>query len=327
MNHRLFALVASTALAIPTSLTCQSLATIYAGGNSGSSTWTNQFDITVTNPLGITIIGFDVNCENTRSGGVGSPFTLDVWITAPGGTYLGNEANPAAWTRVAGGNSVSGPIGTPTRVDTTDLVLAPGTYGIALEYNGTAMAYTNGNGANQAYSNADISLSLGASSTGLFGTPVYTPRVWNGEIHYFNGTARWWEFGAGCPGTAGVPTIAPGNNSLPQLGGLFFLDIANLPSGGAVVAVLIGTSNTIWGPSTLPLDLAQFGAPSCNLLVSLDSTATVGTATSTAQFLIGIPVAPALSGLGIHWQAALVDTASNALGLVFSAGGTSYLGT
>ena len=45
-------------------------------------------------------------------------------------------------------------------------------------------AYTNGTGGNQNYSNADIALSLGTASNVLFTAPLFSPRVWNGTIHY-----------------------------------------------------------------------------------------------------------------------------------------------
>ena len=74
--------LASLAASVP----AQSLATVYTGGNSGTTTWTNQFDITVLNPAGVWITAFEVNCENSRSGPVGSRFTLDIWKTQLGGT-------------------------------------------------------------------------------------------------------------------------------------------------------------------------------------------------------------------------------------------------
>lgn len=314
------------ALAATASIPSQSISTIWTAGNSGTTGWTNQFDLTVLAPAGITILGFDVNCENTRAGGVGSPFTLTVWVTIGGGTYVGNQTNPGAWTQIAIGSGVSRAQGSPTPVDVDDFWLGPGTYGIALEYVGTAMAYTTGNGTNQSYANADLSLALGASTTGRFGSPVYSPRVWNGAIQYLNGTARWWPFGDGCPGTAGTPTIATAAGSLPQLGTLFTLEFGNLPGPGTLVAVLVGTSRSMWGPTPLPFDLTLIGAPGCDLLVAPDANAMIASTSTVASFALFVPPIQSLVGAALHWQGAVVDFNANAAGFVMTAAGTSYLG-
>ncbi|MBK8976949.1 MAG: hypothetical protein IPM29_13600 [Planctomycetes bacterium] len=304
----------------------QSITTLYAGGNSGTTTWTNQFDVTVLSPNGLVIVAFDVNCENTRAGGVGSPFTLDVWVTQVGGTYVGNEINANAWTHVATGSGVSGPIGTPTRVDVSDFVLAPGSYGMALEYNGTAMAYTNGNGANQTYSNADVRLDLGASTTGRFGAPVYSPRVWNGTLYYFAGTAFFLPFGEGCAGSAGRPTLAAGAGSRPALGGSFTVDIGNLPGIGVPVLVAIGYSNTMWGGNPLPFDLGVLGMTGCRLYVAPEVAVPTASPTTTASLTVNIPNIPLLAGRQLQYQAFVVEPGINPLSLIVSNAGTAWLG-
>jgi hypothetical protein len=319
--------LALAGLALGVSLPSQSITTLFSGGNSGTTTWTNQFDLMVHNPAGITLIGVEVNCENTRSAGVGSPFVLNVWRTALGGTHVGNETNPAAWTAVTTGQGISRVMGAPTPVDLDDLWLAPGSYGIAFEYLGTAMAYTNGNGVNQTYSNADLTLTLGSSTTGRFGLPMYTPRVWNGTLQYLNGSARWWPFGEGCPGSAGTPTIAPAAGSGPQLGTNFTLGLGNLPAAGTPVVVMVGVSRTLWGTTPLPFDLAAIGAPNCALAVSIDATATLVSTSTVGSFSIFVPPIPSLAGAALHWQGAVVDPAWNQLGIVLTAAGTSYLGT
>lgn len=192
----------TAALLLAAAIPAQSLTTTFAGGNSGTTLWTNQFDITVLNPSGVLITSFDVNCENSRSGGIGTLFTLNVFVTAVGGTYVGNQTNQAMWTQVSTGTALSLAQGTPTPVDVADFVLAPGRYGIALQYIASAMAYTNGNGANQSYANADIQLDLGSSTTGLFAAPVYDPRVWNGTVYYNPATGLHASFSA-------TPTSGP----------------------------------------------------------------------------------------------------------------------
>lgn len=181
MKTRLISALALAALA--SFATAQSITTLFTSNNGGSSLWTNYFDVTITNVNGLTIQSFDVNTTSA-----GTPFSIDVYVTAVGGTYVGNTDNPAVWTLVGTGNGVSNGNDIPTPVNTTDFDLMPGTYGIAIRYIGVGMQYTNGDGTNQNYSNADIALELGAArstTTGPFeGGTLFSPRVWNGTIYY-----------------------------------------------------------------------------------------------------------------------------------------------
>ena len=158
-----------------------SLTTTFADNNglSGAGA-TVYFDITVINPVRIT--AFDIN----TSAGVGAPVGLNVY-TAPM-TYVGNEGNAGAWTLVANddGMATGAGRGGPTSVTLqAPFILQPGTYGMALENpQAGGHAYTNGNGTNQAYSDANLSLMLGASSSPAFNGSPITPRVWNGTIYY-----------------------------------------------------------------------------------------------------------------------------------------------
>ncbi len=158
-----------------------SITTMFTGGNGGSSLWTNYFDANVTS--GITVTGFDVNASDT-----GSTFTLDVY--ARSGTYSGFETNGGAgWTLVGSGTAVAGGANVPTFVDVSDFALGSGITGLALRYSGSGMQYTNGNGTNQFFSNADVSLTLGSSAAttgGAFasGSSLFSPRIWNGTMYY-----------------------------------------------------------------------------------------------------------------------------------------------
>lgn len=306
-------------------LFAQSLTTTYAGGNSGTTTWTNQFDLTVLHPGGVTLTALDVNCENTRSGGVGSPFTITVWVI-PGGTYVGNQTNSAPWINLSQGAGVSGPQGTPTDVDIADFALPPGTHAIALEYNGTAMAYTNGTGANQMYANADIQVDLGSSTTGLFGAPVYDPRVWNGTIHYFVGNATARTFGTGCLGSNGTPALAPQAGSLPSFGSNYVLEATNLPMPSMPVFLLIGFSRTTWSGLPLPFDFAILGAPDCFLRTSVLANLPHAGVNGMATFTIPMTTDPALSGVALYSQMLNFDAAANPFGLTMSNAVEGYIG-
>jgi hypothetical protein len=71
--------------------------------------------------------------------------------------------------------------------------LAAGTYGIAFVASATAQhTYTNGNGGNQNFMNGVFSIAAGSATNFPFATPVFSPRVWNGQLC---------ESGPSAPGT------------------------------------------------------------------------------------------------------------------------------
>ncbi len=201
----LSALCRSSVVAIMRSWTCRSvlalaaagaassvasagqLDTIFTGGN-GLGTGANvYFDLTVNQPLRID--SFNVNLSSAA----GTSCTLTIFVTAAGGTYVGNTANAGAWTQVATGTGTSAGNNLPTPVDTSDFVLPAGTYGVAVQYNGAGMNYTNGNGTtvpgsgtNQTYSTPELTLLAGCSQAAPFTGALNNPRVWNGSILYTN---------------------------------------------------------------------------------------------------------------------------------------------
>jgi hypothetical protein len=294
-----------------------SVTTMFLAGNSLNAPGTNMFDITVLNPSGIVITSFDVNCENTRNGGIGTPFDIQVFITARGGTYLGNESNPAAWTQVSGGQGMSMVQNTPTPVNVTDFFLPAGTFGMAIYYMtspglGTAFAYTNGTGTNQAFGNADLQLSLGCSNSLLFGPTTYTPRVWNGTIYYEASTrAAYGTYGTGCTGGSsnGAPVLAPGTaNPVPRIGGPFDLQASNLGTTPDLGFLILGLQFQTWGPWPLPNDLALFGLPGCNAYIPPDAILSfVHIGGGSATITLGIPNNAGLAGMVLGTQALMLD--------------------
>src|SRR5690606_16840025 len=53
---------------------------------------------------------------------------------------------------------------------------------------------TNGDGSNENYSNADLSMALGAASNVPFTGGIFSPRIFNGTIHYVGGAASGLDF-------------------------------------------------------------------------------------------------------------------------------------
>ncbi len=169
------------------------LNTLYIGGNGLAAGPVNvYFDVTVNQPISITSL------ELNLSSVAGTACNIQVYVTAAGGTYVGNTATTAPWTLVSSGSGVSagpgntGGTGPHTPIDLTDFSLAPGTYGVAIQFVNGAVNYTNGNGTavpgsgtNQTYSTAELVLRGGASQPPpVFSGGINQPRVFNGSIFY-----------------------------------------------------------------------------------------------------------------------------------------------
>lgn len=156
-------------ISLPT--TMQHTTTLVQGG-------TVYFNVTTSTPTYINALALNT------SGAIGTYLLCDVFITAPGGTYNGNELNPSAWTPVAGGHGTSAGVGNPSRIDLTQPIrLAGGArYGFAVRARNFNHAYTAG--AFQSFSNGDVTIDGGRSSSGLFAGSVFSPRVVNVHLKY-----------------------------------------------------------------------------------------------------------------------------------------------
>lgn len=175
------------------------LTTFYTGGNGLPGDTAVYCNLTVHVPVSIQQL--DVNAF----GGQGSS-AIELW-TVPT-TWVGNDTNQAAWTlRGSSAAVLAAPEGTPTVAPlTAPVVLAAGSYGLAIVYRGTfGPCYTNGNGSNQTFARAELTLNCGAAG-GIFTGGINNPRVWNGSIHYTpaaSGTvALRNSTGTGCVGDA-----------------------------------------------------------------------------------------------------------------------------
>lgn len=141
---------------------------------------------------------------------------------------------------------------------------------------------------------------------------------------YVAGGASYRPFGAGCMGSAGIPTLAAVSGSVPALGRTLQLAIGNLPVGAALVTM--GFSNTTYGPFTLPLALAPYGMPGCNLLVDPLANSFVLGAGTTANWSLGIPNNARFLGTEFFNQALSLDPPANVTGLAASNGGRGTVG-
>ncbi len=166
-----------------------SLTSLFASNNGGSNGGAVYFDVTV-GPADIEVTEIDINTDE------GGSFTMNVYTLV--GTYAGNETNAGAWTLAsAASGTASGTIDTPSNaVLATPITLTAGTtYGMALVLDAThGHSYTNGDGTNQNYSNADMSMSLGSASNVPFTASIFSPRIFNGTIHYTAGSGSGLDF-------------------------------------------------------------------------------------------------------------------------------------
>ena len=163
----------------PESTTAGSVATITDGGNGGAVGGMTYFDITNNTANDLIITAFDMNITaNTL---------VDVYTKS--GTSVGNTANAGLWTLAGQMDATTGAVSGPFPGNGTltpaigSITIAPGVNGIALQALSAAHNYTNGNGANQSFGDAFIQLELGSASNGPFAAP-FTPRVFNGAVHY-----------------------------------------------------------------------------------------------------------------------------------------------
>ncbi|MEC8253131.1 MAG: hypothetical protein VX044_07955 [Planctomycetota bacterium] len=170
------------------------ITTLFAQNNGGAPGGAAYFDITVTDPAGLTFHQIDLNCGQSPGAAIGCSIHIAAagWSAVDPVSGLATYADPTAWTQVASGTGQSFGTDTPSPVCLAGqggFYLAPGTYGMAVVMDATTShRYTNGNGTNQNFSTAECSLDLGGGANTAFGTSVFQPRVWNGSLYYNSGT-------------------------------------------------------------------------------------------------------------------------------------------
>lgn len=263
----LYTLAAVAALSVA-SLQAQtpgSLSSGFAGGNGTGAGTTSYFDLNVTNPMGLTLTQLDLHIN--LAGTVAD--TCDVYIVSgAGATYRGNElagiggtfptAPALAWPATPSFSlsyTSSGAIGTPAPANVPGgFFLAPGMHAIAIDWTGVGgPLYTNFNGGNNMFSNADVAFEGGSQTNGQFGPGLFGGgsgfRVPNIQLNYLTGNvslASATEFGAGCPtlnDSAFVLEqffVAAG-----QLGDLTGSSLTFTPNGTGGYLVSLGVNSTV----------------------------------------------------------------------------------
>lgn len=208
------------------------------------------FNLTVTNPSGITVVGLDVH----TSSAVDTIGAVEFWTTPT--TYAGQQQLAANWTLRATGSCRSNGQGAPSPVCFgPGVFLAPGTHGVYVRHAGLGLRYTNSFGA-VTVGNSDVTYQGGdaAIANTPFGSAPFWDRTWNGTLRYTVGAA---------PGPACLPLATKttfGTGCYGPFGDSFYESFAGLATcdlGGAPGAetVLVATPNGASGYTV------SFGAP------------------------------------------------------------------
>lgn len=125
-------------------------------------------------------------------------------------------------------------------------------------------------------------------------------------------------YGNGC----GNPPLllSPVAGARPIINTTAQASLSNIPTSLAFVA--LGWSRSGFGPFPLPLTLAGYGLPGCELLQSLDAAAqaTAPTGQGTATYSLPLPNWSGLIGLNLHLQGWAAAPGVNAGGMVVSNG-------
>jgi hypothetical protein len=238
------ATLASIALSSPARAQCSSLTTLFATNNGLGGNSQIFFDLQVNNAAGVTIDSIDTN----TSVSVGTAFTVTVFVKS--GSYVGNDTNSSAWTQVSTGNGTAAGTNQPSVVDLTDFTLAPGAWGVAFGFTTAGAAYTDGNGSNQMYSNADVTLTAGMSHSVWWAGSAFSPRVWNGTIRYNCAPSAPVTFcTAGTSSNGCTPSLTASAQPSVSLAHACVLSVANLDGQKAGI-VFYGIDNTGWVPQT-----------------------------------------------------------------------------
>lgn len=189
--HRLTASFVAALAGAP--LAAQShLATPFTGTAATTLVGAVYFDLTVTNPAGVSLTALDLNCN----GAAGATGHVEVWTTP--GTYVGHHDDPTAWTLGSTAAVVSAGPGNATHTAlATGFWLAPGTHGVAIAGASVAQRFTIGSGctstsppgscSNASFANQDLAFAGGGTTMGAFTAVLAGPRIWNGGLYYLVG--------------------------------------------------------------------------------------------------------------------------------------------
>ncbi len=162
-------------LASASSAQALSLTSTFAGGNGFAG---NMFDVR-TFDKGLKITGLDLHFRTQGEA------KIDIYTRS--GSFVGFETKASGWTKVASGIGLSQGSGVSSLLDISDFSLAAnsvtGFYVVRTNYNARNddLLYTNGN---NIFANGDLQLEAGVGCSDTMFDCTFSPRTWNGTIHY-----------------------------------------------------------------------------------------------------------------------------------------------
>jgi hypothetical protein len=124
-------------------------------------------------------------------------------------------------------------------------------------------------------------------------------------------------FGEWCAGTSGSPGMAAAPGQRPWVGSLFRVALSSLPDRALNVTIaLLGFSNSVDGPISLPRDLTPLGLYHCTQYVSIDFHQALVINGRSALWNLQVPNDPDLNGLTFYLQGLVSDFGANAAGFI-----------
>ncbi len=156
-----------------------SSSTLFARNNSGSAGGAVYFDVDVSG-LPLFVRGLELNTGSPLS----TEFNVSVYITP--NTAVGKETNASAWTLVGQGSGIAMGMNNATRVILSQpfTLKANTSYGVAITVDTITHDYTNGDGSNEIYSSAEMTITGRGATNVPFSGSVFSPRVFNGSLIY-----------------------------------------------------------------------------------------------------------------------------------------------
>lgn len=174
----------------------QTLSTGFDGLTTGGPThWSGVFfDVTALHPDGVTITGWDIDASQFAGS------RLDVRVWAKPGSFVGHHTNEAAWTLMGHITKPATGRGNPNHINIGNLHIRQNEiYGIRIGVQQSSVVFKSATQtqAHPIFANDDlrIDLSNGVAQFSIW-SGGFTPRGWNGTVHYELGNAA--HFGSCC---------------------------------------------------------------------------------------------------------------------------------
>ena len=157
-----------------------------------------------------------------------------------------------------------------------------------------------------------------------FGVPAYLQALQGTQAAYVAGTVG--AFGTGCGSPAGTPQLAL--SGLPDLGAVVNATVTVTdPQANLFGVLMVGSSDSSWNGTPLPIDLGLVGIPGCSLRVAPDLQFSMSTNFGSATLPLPIPNQAPFLGASFSMQHFALDPlASNGAQLVTTNGARMRIG-